>query len=96
MSACKYGDPTCPCQDGDPCHYEGDNPMLVRPEYVLQRIADLERELNHERENTAPPGWQEEVISLRRRIAELESYAKLPRRLSRLPPSVTKHDETKP
>lgn len=24
---CKYGDPTCPCQDGDECHYEGDNPM---------------------------------------------------------------------
>lgn len=24
---CKYGDPTCPCQDGDPCHYEGENPM---------------------------------------------------------------------
>ena len=20
--ACKYGDPSCPCQDGDPCHYE--------------------------------------------------------------------------
>lgn len=25
--ACKRGDPSCPCQDGDPCHYEGDNPM---------------------------------------------------------------------
>lgn len=24
---CKYGDPFCPCQDGDPCHYEGKNPM---------------------------------------------------------------------
>jgi hypothetical protein len=24
---CPYGDPLCPCQDGDPCHYEGDNPM---------------------------------------------------------------------
>lgn len=23
---CKYGDPTCPCQDGDSCHYEGENP----------------------------------------------------------------------
>lgn len=21
---CPYGDPTCPCPDGDPCHYEGD------------------------------------------------------------------------
>ena len=24
---CKYGDTGCPCQDGDPCHYEGENPM---------------------------------------------------------------------
>ncbi len=21
-------DPYCPCRDGDPCHYEGDNPMI--------------------------------------------------------------------
>jgi len=31
---CKYGDPTCPCQDGDMCHYEGDNPISVPPEFV--------------------------------------------------------------
>ena len=24
---CKYGDPFCPCQDGDICHYEGKDPM---------------------------------------------------------------------
>lgn len=24
---CRYGDPSCPCQDGDICHYEGENPM---------------------------------------------------------------------
>jgi hypothetical protein len=24
---CKYGDPFCPCEDGDQCHYEGENPM---------------------------------------------------------------------
>lgn len=24
---CKYGDPFCPCPDGDMCHYEGPNPM---------------------------------------------------------------------
>lgn len=23
---CKYGDPTCPCADGDSFHYEGENP----------------------------------------------------------------------
>ena len=42
MTTCKYGDPTCPCQDGDPCHYEphGDTPaMNVPPEYVLQAVA---------------------------------------------------------
>lgn len=22
MPACPHEDPTCPCQDGDPCHYE--------------------------------------------------------------------------
>ncbi len=22
---CKHGDPLCPCPDGDPCHYEGDD-----------------------------------------------------------------------
>ena len=38
MIACNYGDPTCPCKDGDPCHYEGENPMLVPPEYVRQAI----------------------------------------------------------
>lgn len=25
---CAYGDPLCPCQDGDPCHYTGRNPMI--------------------------------------------------------------------
>jgi hypothetical protein len=34
---CPYGDPTCPCQDGDMCHYEGPDAMSVRPDYV--RIA---------------------------------------------------------
>ena len=27
MPLCKYGDPLCPCQDGDMCHYEGKHPM---------------------------------------------------------------------
>ena len=37
MTACKYGDPTCPCQDGDPCHYEGDNPMTPPTALILLR-----------------------------------------------------------
>ena len=42
---CKYGDPMCPCQDGDACHYEGDNPMTPPPIAALKaRIAELERE----------------------------------------------------
>ena len=24
---CPHGDSTCPCQDGDLCHYEGEDPM---------------------------------------------------------------------
>ena len=28
---CKYGDPTCPCADGDTCHYEGQNPWPAPP-----------------------------------------------------------------
>lgn len=27
MAACKYFDLFCPCQDGDTCHYEGEEPM---------------------------------------------------------------------
>ena len=42
---CKYGDPLCPCQDGDACHYEGDNPMTPPPIAALKsRIAALEAE----------------------------------------------------
>lgn len=31
---CPYGDPTCPCQDGDPCHYEDlpGSPAMTPPE----------------------------------------------------------------
>jgi hypothetical protein len=24
---CPHGDSSCPCQDGDPCHYEGNKPF---------------------------------------------------------------------
>ena len=46
--ACKYGDPSCPCQDGDHCHYEPHDATLtpannVPPEYVRRAIA-AERE----------------------------------------------------
>jgi hypothetical protein len=30
---CKYGDALCPCQDGDMCHYEGQNPMKPPVEF---------------------------------------------------------------
>lgn len=26
VKSCEYGDPTCPCQDGDQCHYTGPDP----------------------------------------------------------------------
>lgn len=40
MSACKYYDPTCPCQDGDQCHYEsyGDSPGIDPRVLLLARI----------------------------------------------------------
>lgn len=31
MSACPHGDPLCPCQDGDPCHYEDTATTLAMP-----------------------------------------------------------------
>jgi hypothetical protein len=31
MTRCRYGDPLCSCQDGDPCYYEGENPLLLSP-----------------------------------------------------------------
>jgi len=27
-TTCEFGDLTCPCNDGDLCHYEGEGPML--------------------------------------------------------------------
>lgn len=32
---CPYGDPYCPCQDGDPCHYEGDDAMNAPFEWTF-------------------------------------------------------------
>jgi len=34
MTDCTYGSKTCPCQDGDPCHYEGENPMTPSIVYL--------------------------------------------------------------
>lgn len=39
---CKGGDPTCPCQDGDQCHYEGDNPMVPRNKTGARPLTDEE------------------------------------------------------
>lgn len=46
VGRCRYGDPACPCQDGDACHYEdvGDTKAMdVPPEYV-RRAIEWERE----------------------------------------------------
>lgn len=40
---CAFGDPLCPCQDGDACHYvsvKGDKPM-VPPEKRCQKCSHL-------------------------------------------------------
>lgn len=43
--SCSYGDPSCPCQDGDPCHYEdtADTTAMTppRPEQPQARAAAL-------------------------------------------------------
>jgi len=42
---CRGNDPFCPCQDGDLCHYEGENPMAV-PESPMpnsENSTELER-----------------------------------------------------
>jgi hypothetical protein len=47
---CPHGDPLCPCPDGDPCHYEGldpmacPNPPLVRQEFGAGRMQVLDTE----------------------------------------------------
>lgn len=43
MTACKYGDPTCPCQDGQICHYEGVRPMRPPEAWIcgMQYAAEL-------------------------------------------------------
>lgn len=54
QALCPYGDPTCPCQDGDACHYEPiegtdglrhvSSFMNVRPEFVRAAKATLQAE----------------------------------------------------
>ena len=39
---CRWGDETCPCQDGDPCHYEGENPMFPRVVWEWLDVVGLE------------------------------------------------------
>lgn len=40
VGACIGNDPYCPCQDGDLCHYEGDDPMeIIKP----MKMTDSER-----------------------------------------------------
>ena len=36
--SCPHGDPLCPCQDGDPCHYEGKDAMTC-PKILEEREA---------------------------------------------------------
>jgi hypothetical protein len=43
--ACRYGDESCPCQDGLQCHYEGANALLPpsAPKTPAQRKAEERR-----------------------------------------------------
>jgi hypothetical protein len=42
-ATCPKGDPFCPCPDGDQCHYAGENPMTMEPQYqkLAQYIWDV-------------------------------------------------------
>src|SRR5205807_8097967 len=48
MNTCKYGDPFCPCQDGDTCHYEGENPMKPPRGRHDPRTTETDRERSEE------------------------------------------------
>lgn len=48
MADCKYGDPTCPCQDGDMCHYKAGwttKAWPVPPEFVDAALAKKDAEI---------------------------------------------------
>jgi len=48
MTDCKYGDPTCPCQDGDMCHYKAGwvtKAMPVPAEYADAALAKKDEEI---------------------------------------------------
>lgn len=53
---CPYGDPLCPCPDGDPCHYEGENPMVPPVPNYVQRVLD--------QLNSASPGLEPDLAQL--------------------------------
>lgn len=47
MARCPHGDPFCPCQDGDSCHYEGPDPFSCPnppPAAISIRVAPLDAE----------------------------------------------------
>lgn len=53
---CPYGDPTCPCQDGDPCHYE---PFEDTPAITPPGVAQALDELDCLTECRCDPAWTE-------------------------------------
>lgn len=73
---CKYGDPGCPCQDGDECHYEGENPWpppkpaesprkLTWAEETMHMINELTPDIKGK---AFDPDW----FLLRQRLEEFE------------------------
>lgn len=42
LARCPHGDASCPCPDGDPCHYEGPEPMACpNPPRHEQRFSEV-------------------------------------------------------
>jgi len=63
---CKFGDVACPCQDGDPCHFEGENPMT--PPTLLTAIPQSAEFSKGDPQKTEP------AYSYRDWLAHLEKH----------------------
>lgn len=62
---CPYGDSTCPCPDGDMCHYEGPDPMSPPSGYTQAVDEPVDRVLGRHRREVPKSS---KLARLRRRM----------------------------
>lgn len=83
MSApCKYGDPACPCQDGDTCHYEGKD-AWPKPVPLDRQIAAVRREVGM-RKRVYPSFIQKGKMSAEEADRQIEAMEAVQRTLEGL------------